>query len=125
MLPRWDEEQREVGGLLIALLFFLVATGYSWWRFKQRIEEEEQSEGMTAVDTLEQAVEALCGDLSSIRAPRGHPQCSLVVDRGPLRMLLNNLDAEVAERPRTWSSTAAPARRRATTTRSGRSFAPS
>jgi membrane protein DedA with SNARE-associated domain len=44
VLPRWDEEQREVGGLLIAILFFLVATGYSWWRFKQRIEEEEQSE---------------------------------------------------------------------------------
>ena len=44
VLPRWDDEQREVGGLLIATLFFLVATGYSWWRFKQRIEEEEQTE---------------------------------------------------------------------------------
>ena len=31
-----------------------------------------------------------------------------------MRMLMNNLDPEVAERPRTWSSTAAPARRRAT-----------
>ena len=31
-------------GSLIAILFFLVATGYSWWRFRQRIEEEEQSE---------------------------------------------------------------------------------
>jgi hypothetical protein len=44
LLPRWDDEQREVGGLLIATLFFFIATGYSWWRFRQRIEEEEQSE---------------------------------------------------------------------------------
>jgi hypothetical protein len=44
VLPRWDDQQREVGGLLIAMLFFVVATGYSWWRFRQRIEEEEQSE---------------------------------------------------------------------------------
>jgi membrane protein DedA with SNARE-associated domain len=44
VLPRWDDEQRAVGGLLIAMLFFVVATGYSWWRFRQRIEEEEQSE---------------------------------------------------------------------------------
>lgn len=44
VLPRWDDEQREIGGLLIATVFFLVATAYSWWRFKQRIEEEEQTE---------------------------------------------------------------------------------
>ena len=44
ILPRWDDEQREVGGLLIAILFFIVATAYSWWRFQQRIDEEEQSE---------------------------------------------------------------------------------
>jgi membrane protein DedA with SNARE-associated domain len=44
VLPRWDDQQREVGGLLIAMLFFVVATAYSWWRFRQRIEEEEQSE---------------------------------------------------------------------------------
>jgi membrane protein DedA with SNARE-associated domain len=44
VLPRWDDQQREIGGLLIALLFFVVATGYSWWRFQQRIEDEEQSE---------------------------------------------------------------------------------
>jgi hypothetical protein len=44
VLPRWDDQQREVGGLLIAMLCFGVATGYSWWRFRQRIEEEEQSE---------------------------------------------------------------------------------
>jgi membrane protein DedA with SNARE-associated domain len=41
LLPRWDEDQREIGGLLIAITFFFIATGYSWWRFKQRIEEEE------------------------------------------------------------------------------------
>jgi membrane protein DedA with SNARE-associated domain len=44
VLPRWDDEQREIGGLLIAIVFFLVATAYSWWRFRQRIEEEEQTE---------------------------------------------------------------------------------
>ena len=44
VLPRWDDGQREIGGLLIAMLFFVVATGYSWWRFRQRIEEEEQTE---------------------------------------------------------------------------------
>jgi membrane protein DedA with SNARE-associated domain len=44
VLPRWDDQQREVGGLLIAMLIFVVATGYSWWRFRRRIEEEEQSE---------------------------------------------------------------------------------
>ena len=41
VLPRWDDEQREVGGLTIAILFFLVATSYSWWKFKKRIEEGE------------------------------------------------------------------------------------
>ena len=44
LLPRWDDQERAVGGLLIAMLFFVVATGYSWWRFRQRIEEEEQSQ---------------------------------------------------------------------------------
>ena len=44
VLPRWDDDQRAVGGLTIAILFFLVATAYSWWRFKQRIEEEERQE---------------------------------------------------------------------------------
>jgi hypothetical protein len=44
VLPRWDDERREIGGLLIAIVFFLVATAYSWWRFKQRIEQEEQTE---------------------------------------------------------------------------------
>jgi membrane protein DedA with SNARE-associated domain len=40
--PRWDDGQREIGGLPIAIMFFFVATGYSWWRFRQRIEEEEK-----------------------------------------------------------------------------------
>ena len=49
---------------------------------------------------VDPAVEALCGDLSHVRAPRGS-----VLNAGswqteaPLRMLLNNLDAEVAEHP--------------------------
>jgi membrane protein DedA with SNARE-associated domain len=44
VLPRWDEDQREIGGLTIAILFFVVATAYSWWRFRQRIRLEEESE---------------------------------------------------------------------------------
>jgi membrane protein DedA with SNARE-associated domain len=44
VLPRWDDGQREIGGLLIAIIFFLIATAYSWLRFQRRIEEEEQSE---------------------------------------------------------------------------------
>ena len=55
---------------------------------------------MTALDTLEQSVEALCGDLSRIRAPRGTElNARSWSTEAPLRMLLNNLDAEVAERP--------------------------
>ena len=55
---------------------------------------------MTAIDTLQQAVEALCGDLSRIRAPRGTElNARSWSTEAPLRMLLNNLDAEVAERP--------------------------
>lgn len=44
VLPRWDDEQREVGGLTIAILFFFVATSYSWWRFQKRIDEEKSEE---------------------------------------------------------------------------------
>jgi urocanate hydratase len=55
---------------------------------------------VTAVDSLERTVEALCGDLSSIRAPRGTGlNARSWSTEAPLRMLLNNLDAEVAERP--------------------------
>jgi urocanate hydratase len=49
---------------------------------------------------LEARVEELCGDLSRIRAPRGSElNARSWQTEAPLRMLLNNLDAEVAERP--------------------------
>jgi urocanate hydratase len=55
---------------------------------------------MTAVETVDAAVEALCGDLSRIRAPRGTAlNARSWATEAPLRMLLNNLDPEVAERP--------------------------
>ena len=55
---------------------------------------------MTAVEPLEATVEALCGDLSRIRAPRGTTlHARSWSTEAPLRMLLNNLDPEVAERP--------------------------
>jgi membrane protein DedA with SNARE-associated domain len=43
VLPRWGDEGREIGGLLIAILFFVVATAYSWWRFRKRIAEAERA----------------------------------------------------------------------------------
>ncbi len=55
---------------------------------------------MSATSTLDATVEALCGDLSSIRAPRGTQlNARSWQTEAPLRMLLNNLDAEVAEHP--------------------------
>jgi len=46
------------------------------------------------------SVEALCGDLSNIKAPRGGTLNALSWQtEAPLRMLLNNLDPEVAEHP--------------------------
>ena len=55
---------------------------------------------MSAVQTLDAAVDALCGDLGKIRAPRGTTlNARSWATEAPLRMLLNNLDAEVAERP--------------------------
>ncbi|HSL63118.1 MAG TPA: urocanate hydratase, partial [Gaiellaceae bacterium] len=55
---------------------------------------------MSATATLEAQVEALCGDLSRIRAPRGTTlNARSWQTEAPLRMLLNNLDAEVAEHP--------------------------
>jgi len=55
---------------------------------------------MSTTGTLTTAVEALCGDLSSIRAPRGTGlNARSWSTEAPLRMLLNNLDREVAERP--------------------------
>ncbi|MGZ4384663.1 MAG: urocanate hydratase [Gaiellaceae bacterium] len=45
-------------------------------------------------------VEALCGDLSRIRAPRGTDlNARSWLTEAPLRMLLNNLDREVGEHP--------------------------
>ena len=55
---------------------------------------------MRATEALDVTVEALCGDLSSIRAPRGTElSAGSWSTEAPLRMLLNNLDREVAEHP--------------------------
>jgi urocanate hydratase len=55
---------------------------------------------VSATQTIDAAVEALCGDLSSIRAPRGLDlHARSWATEAPLRMLLNNLDSDVAERP--------------------------
>jgi urocanate hydratase len=49
---------------------------------------------------IEARVDELCGDLASIRAPRGSElNARSWQTEAPLRMLLNNLDAEVAEHP--------------------------
>ena len=102
---------------IIAFALFVGATAYSWWRWRERIREAER--GMSATETLDATVESLCGDLSTIRAPRGQrPERALVVDGGAA--------AHAAEQPRparspsgrrSWSSTAARAGRRAATTR--------
>src|SRR3712207_9521552 len=55
---------------------------------------------MTAVEAASPIVDELCGDLTRIRAPRGTTlNARSWSTEAPLRMLLNNLDAEVAERP--------------------------
>src|SRR5436189_42156 len=55
---------------------------------------------MSATATLAERVDALCGDLSRIRAPRGTDlNARRWSTEAPLRMLLNNLDREVAEKP--------------------------
>jgi urocanate hydratase len=55
---------------------------------------------VSAVGNLDAVVESLCGDLSRIRAPRGTQlNARSWSTEAPLRMLLNNLDSEVAERP--------------------------
>ena len=55
---------------------------------------------MTVAQSIDALVESLCGDLSSVRAPRGGTlNARSWSTEAPLRMLLNNLDAEVAERP--------------------------
>jgi urocanate hydratase len=53
-----------------------------------------------SVRSVEAVVEELCGDLSSIHAPRGSTlNARSWQTEAPLRMLLNNLDPEVAEKP--------------------------
>lgn len=55
---------------------------------------------MSTTEALAGTVEALCGDLSAIRAPRGSElNARSWSTEAPLRLLLNNLDHEVAERP--------------------------
>src|SRR5215216_445757 len=55
---------------------------------------------MTSIATADAVVERLCGDLSSIRAPHGSTlNARSWQTEAPLRMLLNNLDADVAEHP--------------------------
>src|SRR5438876_7826643 len=55
---------------------------------------------MSTTQTLAARVEALCGDLSNIHAPHGlELNARQWSTEAPLRMLLNNLDPEVAERP--------------------------
>ena len=55
---------------------------------------------MSTTASLAERVETLVGDLSSIRAPRGTELTARSWStEAPLRMLLNNLDPEVAERP--------------------------
>jgi urocanate hydratase len=53
-----------------------------------------------SVSSLDALVERLAGDLSAIRAPRGTTlNARSWQTEAPLRMLLNNLDADVAEHP--------------------------
>jgi urocanate hydratase len=55
---------------------------------------------VTVAGSLDALVESLCGDLSTIRAPRGvELNARSWATEAPLRMLLNNLDREVAEKP--------------------------
>jgi urocanate hydratase len=55
---------------------------------------------MTTTPPIETVVDELCGDLAHIRAPRGTVlRARSWSTEAPLRMLLNNLDPEVAERP--------------------------
>ncbi|MES1247431.1 MAG: urocanate hydratase, partial [Actinomycetota bacterium] len=55
---------------------------------------------MSATLSLRERVDGLVGDLGTIRAPRGTElNARQWSTEAPLRMLLNNLDREVAERP--------------------------
>ena len=53
-----------------------------------------------SVREVDAVVEELCGDLRTIRSPRGQTlNARSWQTEAPLRMLLNNLDREVAEKP--------------------------
>ena len=53
-----------------------------------------------SVREVDAVIEELCGDLGTIRAPRGQTlNARSWQTEAPLRMLLNNLDREVAEKP--------------------------
>jgi urocanate hydratase len=55
---------------------------------------------VTVAGSVEALVDALCGDLTRVRAPRGTElNARSWQTEAPLRMLLNNLDPEVAEHP--------------------------
>jgi urocanate hydratase len=55
---------------------------------------------VTVAPSVDALVDSLCGDLSAIRAPRGSRlNARSWSTEAPLRMLLNNLDSEVAEWP--------------------------
>ncbi|MBA3843595.1 MAG: urocanate hydratase [Actinobacteria bacterium] len=55
---------------------------------------------MSVAPARSATIEALCGDLSAIRAPHGTElNARSWASEAPLRMLLNNLDSAVAERP--------------------------
>ena len=55
---------------------------------------------MSVAVATDELVESLAGDLAAIRAPRGTTlNARSWATEAPLRMLLNNLDREVAERP--------------------------
>ena len=79
---------------------------------------------MSATATLDAKVDALCGDPARIRAPRGTElNARSWSTEAPLRMLLNNLDPEVAERPEDLVVYGGPGKRRAILKRCGRSCA--
>ena len=70
------------------------------WRARGSGGSRDRRARMSATRPLDAVVEELCGDLSRIRAPRGTElHARAWSTEAPLRMLLNNLDPEVAERP--------------------------
>ena len=113
------ERRRAAGpaGAVAALIFFMLATasrddrrvaaGPAAGRRRRtagtdrgRTDGRDAQTGDEGRDDDETRVEALCGDLSAVRAPRGTKlNARSWQTEAPLRMLLNNLDPEVAEHP--------------------------